>query len=58
MTSSSSEPEAPTGASIDVQRDRDCIDFADAFTPDIWIDGRADGLNTFLPFRPLSTITA
>lgn len=33
-----------------LHRDRDRFDFANAFTPDIWIDGRADGLHTLLPF--------
>ncbi|WP_420879887.1 cytochrome P450 [Rhodococcus sp. (in: high G+C Gram-positive bacteria)] len=33
-----------------LHRDRDRFDFADTFTPDIWIDGRADDLKTLLPF--------
>ncbi|QCQ91372.1 cytochrome P450 [Rhodococcus sp. SGAir0479] len=33
-----------------LHRDRDRFDFADAFAPDIWTDGRAEGLRTLLPF--------
>lgn len=33
-----------------LHRDRDRFDFADVFTPDIWLDGRPDGLRTLLPF--------
>lgn len=31
-------------------RDPDALPFADAFTPDIWIDGRAEGFPQLVPF--------
>lgn len=33
-----------------LHRDRDRFDLADAFVPDIWLDGRADELRPLVPF--------
>ncbi|MFE5326254.1 cytochrome P450 [Embleya sp. NPDC056575] len=49
------DPSAPEGAAVAVvssffHRDARTLDFADRFTPDAWLDGRADPARGIVPF--------